>query len=604
MNCYERAKRESRSPSKASAANCSQTFLSILSGCCMTLPFRKLGWSLLLAVCLAGCASPERTADGSFGQNMPAEVGADEKVAISGSDEGPSASEPPGHQPLTPEAPGGSSVRLTNFETPNHSVRLAAADADAPEADSEAEEDAEAGVEGGVEEVLESSAERSEKPEAELRGRPDGGPSPDQLHNLERVAVAQNKRLQELALEYRAAVARSHYVDELPDPRFEANVFGNPIETAAGSQRAVLSISQAVPWLRRLKAEHQRAVFEACAVAAEYRAERLRIITGVRVGWYSLYILERQIATAEANQELIESLVSLANARIATGDASQGDVLLGTLELSKLEQRLLTYRRRRAGVQSEVNRLLSRPAETPIVVPDRIEPLAPELNADRIYALAAQSQPMIEAARLRTTATRWGIEVARLQRRPEITYAVSYFPTDGNRLMTDPAVDAGEDPWSVGARMTLPIWDEKYDAIRNEAIWRHHAASSSVEQLLDRYESEILDQTAEVERAVETARLYDSTILPQARQTLNADQEAYSNGVVEFDRVVRDYRNLLTLELGFFQALGDLAIANARLSEAAGREIPLKPVPLDGDLPPGSGEKSSGPNAASPPLPR
>jgi len=406
------------------------------------------------------------------------------------------------------------------------------------------------------------------------------------LPSLVREAIARNPRLQELSQDYQAAAARSKYVDELPDPRVGANVFGNPIETAAGSQRAVLSVSQTVPWLGRLKAEHRRAVFEAFAIAAEYRAEKLRVVTGVRTGWYRLYVLDRQIETAEANQQLIQSLVDLANARIATGNASQGDVLLGTLELSKLEERLLTYRRQRVGVQSTINRLLSRPAETPIDVPRELELAAPGLDAETIYALAMQSQPMIEAARLRVMATRWGVEVARLQRRPEVTFSANYFPTDDNRLFTDPAVTAGEDPWSVGAQVSLPIWHEKYDAIRNEAIWRHHAASSSVEELQDRYESQILDQVAEAQRAVETAQLYDSTILPQARQTLNADQEAYSNGVVEFDRVVRDYRNLLTLELGFHQAVGDLAIDNARLSEAAGQDVPLKPVQAESELPP------------------
>lgn len=390
-------------------------------------------------------------------------------------------------------------------------------------------------------------------------------------------ALDQNPRLIRLYREYQAAAARSQYVDKLPDPKLGANVFGNPIETASGSQRANMNLSQTIPWLGRLNAQQQQACLEAFAVRAEFAAERLRVIAGVRAGWYRLYVLDKQIETAEANQKLLESLIDVANARIATGKASQGDVLLGTLELSQLEERLLTYRKQRRGVEAEINRLVGRPAETPIQSPTELIVGVPELNAVAIHQIALSSQPEIEAARLRTQATRWGIEVARLSRRPEFTFSANYFFTDDNRPAST-VVDVGQDPWAVGVQVSLPIWREKYDAMQNEAGWKHQAAHSSVQELSDRYDAMILDLITEAERAAETARLYESTILPQARQTLSADQDSYSNGTVEFDRVIRDYRNLLTLELGYQKAIGDLAIANARIQQAAGQDLTFSPL--------------------------
>ena len=112
------------------------------------------------------------------------------------------------------------------------------------------------------------------------------------LIELEQIAIEQNPRLTRLEQKFQAAAARSHHVDKLPDPKLGANVFGDPIETASGSQRANMNLSQ----------------------------------------------------TTIANQKLLKSLVDVANARIATGKASPGDVLLGTLELSQLEERLLTFR--------------------------------------------------------------------------------------------------------------------------------------------------------------------------------------------------------------------------------------------------------------------
>lgn len=427
----------------------------------------------------------------------------------------------------------------------------------------------------------------SAEAESDLNGQSDlPAPEPQRLSlpgpelpivALEQAALDRNPRLVRLYQDYQAAAARARYVDELPDPKLGATVFGNPIETASGSQRANMSLSQTIPWLGKLEAAERQACLEALALRAEYAAERLRVVAGVRVGWYRLYVIDKQIATTEANQSLLESLIEVANARIATGQATQGDVLLGTLELAQLQERLLTFRRQRRGVEAEINRLVARSTSTPIPSPPVINVGVPAMDATTIHHIALAAQPEIQAARLRRQATRWGVEVARLSRRPEFTFSASYFFTDNNRPST-PVVDVGQDPWALGVQVSLPIRREKYDAMRDEARWRHQASHSSVRDLDERYDALILDLVTEARRAAETAELYQSTILPQARQTLSADQDSYSNGSVEFDRVIRDYRSLLTLELGYEQAIGDLAIANARIQLAAGQDLEFAPI--------------------------
>lgn len=412
------------------------------------------------------------------------------------------------------------------------------------------------------------------RPSADIAGanttKPDARTSADVLIAA---ALRGNPRLQRLAHEYQAAAARSQYADKLPDPQLGANVFGDPIETASGSQRASLRISQAIPWLERLGAEQQKACFEALAIQAEYAAERLRIIAGIRVGLSRLYVLDRQIETTHANRELLDALIDVANAGISRGNGSPGDVLLGTLELSRLEERLLTLNRQRRGVEAEINRLIGRSGDPPVDSPSTLSSERIDLDATAIRDVALRHQPELTAARLRTQAAHWGIEVARLRRRPEFVLSASHFFTDDNRPAS-PVVHVGEDPWALGVQVSIPVWHRDYDALQCEAVRRHDAARGTVAELTDRYEALIVDLLAEAQRAADTANLYESTILPQARQTLAADQESYSNGSIEFDRVIRDYRSLLTLELGYHQAVGELAMANARLRQAAGRDLP------------------------------
>ncbi len=136
-------------------------------------------------------------------------------------------------------------------------------------------------------------------------------------------APATPLRLRSLLQKANAASMRTKYVDRLPDPTFGANVFGHPIETAAGSQRANLTLMQMIPWLDRLEAQQQQACFEAMALRQQYAAERLRVIAEVRAGYYKLYVLRRQIETVEANQQLLETLTEIVTARTeSTGRAA------------------------------------------------------------------------------------------------------------------------------------------------------------------------------------------------------------------------------------------------------------------------------------------
>ena len=126
------------------------------------------------------------------------------------------------------------------------------------------------------------------------------------LSKLEQETLARNPRLLQLFDEYRSASARSRYVDKLPDPKIGAGIFLSPVETAAGSQRAYFNVSQVIPWLAKLDAQEQQAILEALAIRTDLDAERLRLLSMVRVGWVKLYIIGKQIEVAEANQTLIE----------------------------------------------------------------------------------------------------------------------------------------------------------------------------------------------------------------------------------------------------------------------------------------------------------
>ena len=396
----------------------------------------------------------------------------------------------------------------------------------------------------------------------------------ESLADLEALALAGNRKLHRLHQEYAALLAKVDHIDKLPDPVLGANLFAHPIETAAGSQRANLSVMQMIPWLERLDAKAQQACYEALAAGQQLEAERLNTIADIRALWYQLYVLHKQLETARAKQQLIERLIESATRRVSIGLATQGDVSLGSLEYSRIEEQILMFRQQMESAQAELNRTIGRDAETPIAIPEQLNVVLPDWTHAQLRQQAWSMQPAIAAAQLRTHATRWGIEVARLQRRPDVSLSATWFAIDDNRP-TPNLVDVGRDAWSVGAQVSIPLWHRQYDALESEATWRHYASHASVEDEMRRYDALLRDLWKRAQTAQQTATLYQETILPQAVLTLESDRESYAvTGQVEFDRVIRDFRNVLTLEIGYHQAIGAMATALARIQQATGSYEP------------------------------
>jgi outer membrane protein, heavy metal efflux system len=390
------------------------------------------------------------------------------------------------------------------------------------------------------------------------------------LRDFEGLALRDNPTLRRMRHEAAAAWDKTRYVAKLPDPALSSMFFTPPMMYDPDRLLADVQFMQMIPWLGRLKAEAQRACVEAMVAENLYRAERLRVIGDLRTGWYQLYVLTKQIETTQADQAQLESLITTANARVATGVGQPGDVLMASLELSSLQEQLISYRQQVVATTAELNRLMGREATLPIPPPRAIDAEFPDWDHALLRQVAFRSQPELTAARLRAAATRWGIEVARLRRRPDLTFGIGWMAMDAPGAAMP---EAGRDSLTLGVTTTLPIWHRKYDAMVSEATRENYAAHASEDELVVRLDAVLHDLWEQARANQRTVELYENSILPQAQQTFESNQKSLINNTVTFDRVIRDYRALLNLELGYHRALGQLATTLARIRQTIGVDL-------------------------------
>ena len=136
---------------------------------------------------------------------------------------------------------------------------------------------------------------------------------------------------------------------------------------------------------------------------------------------------------------------------------------------------------------------------------------------------------------------------------------------------------AGTDSFTLGVTASIPMWQSKYDAMTAEASSQYTAAHASEDEVALKLDAILRDLWEQARASQQTVELYEKSILPQARQTFEADQKSLVNNTVTFDRVVRDYRTLLNLELGYHRALGQLATTLARICQTVGVDLPPRP---------------------------
>ncbi len=413
----------------------------------------------------------------------------------------------------------------------------------------------------------------------------DGGqieePSPDDPQALVDQALATHPLIRRLGFEAQAAWARLPQVRALPDPMARGSVFGEPLVTAVGETRGTLMLSQTIPSLKRLDAQGQQAAFEALIRDEQVRAARLRVAADVREAWAQLYLLGQLLRINATNAQLVESLVTIASALVDVGQATAGDVILGTVELSRLEEQRVVLEQQLESRKAMLNQLLNRPADSPLGVPSALQPAPVRLVHEELRGLAWEYQPAVIQAQLDRQATAWGVRVAQLEQIPSLTF--SYERTF---LQVNPG-SGGSDAWQVGVGLNVPVWRQKYLASQREARQRHFGAQMSLEEVQWSTDAALLDLLEQARAAEQTADLYQSTILPQTRQGLEADQRAYGQGAVQFERVIGGARTLLTAEAAYHRAVAERSIALARLEQTVGWPLPQEAPRLPPEGEPG-----------------
>ncbi|MCC6680235.1 MAG: TolC family protein [Phycisphaeraceae bacterium] len=390
-----------------------------------------------------------------------------------------------------------------------------------------------------------------------------------------RIALQRNPAIRAAAQRIERLRARVPQVTSLDDPMLQVDPVGQMAETAAGQVGLMSGLSQKLPFPGKLDTRGRIAEQDAAMAMAELQQTRLQVAAETRRAYWSYYLATRAIETTRRSRELLSQFHQIAQTEYKAGTRSQTDVLRASVELSNLDNELVVLAQRQATTRGMLNQLMDRPVNAtlpePVAATSETEPQRITSQLDALLAQAAGQNPTLRRIHERIEQSRQQRRLARLNRWPDLTVSATYNMVDDEGLSM---AANGDDQWWLGFGINLPIWTEKYDAAEREATAGLFEGIADLTTQQNRIAFAVQDAYLKVEAQQQLVELFQGTILPQARQTVEAAGSGYRAGSVDFLTLVDNWRKLLNFELMNHRALTEMQQAVADLELAIGGDLP------------------------------
>jgi len=395
------------------------------------------------------------------------------------------------------------------------------------------------------------------------------------LEDAVEMALANNPGLQEIAARVRAAEAVPSQAGSLPDPMLRFSAMNLPTDSFDLDQEPMtqmrVGLTQSFPFPGKSKLKKEAAEYDAAALAFSFEGAELILIRDIQKEWWTAFYIDRALEIVERNLELLRGFVDIAGEKYAVGQGLQSDVILAQLELSKLLDMEIRLKAAMAASKARLRAYLALPPGLPLRLPSSVAVNLEDLPGEaRLLEDAEQFSPILAMEKTRIDAADSRKKLAERDFYPDFNISADY----GFRSGYDPVRNTDRaDFASVGVGVTIPLFSSSK---QSKALEQRRAEVQERTLGLARTRLAIQQQIsvglARYNQAVEQTRLFETGIIPQARQTVDVMRAAYLVGEVDFLNLISAQITLYNFETRYWQVLAEVHQARAEIMAAAGKE--------------------------------
>jgi len=403
-------------------------------------------------------------------------------------------------------------------------------------------------------------------------------PSIPELDPLIAEALANHPEVAAANASMEAAHARIRQAAALPDPTVTLTYQndGYRPESPGATDDTWLGVSaeQMLPFPGKRKLAVEIAGHAASEAGYPASRARLSLEAETRRAFTDLLLARELISLLDEQEATWNQIEAATRARYSVGLGAQQDVLRAQAERTRLSPMRYHEQGNEEAAIAALNRLMGRPAGTPIPTPRRLSEVVsgerplPLPDLAGLERLAEEGSPELAMARVVIARSRLEVDLAKKNLNPDFVASAAYM----NRGSTPPM-------WSVGLGVVLPVFrGQKQRQGIVEAEARLRAAEAEERALRLALRASLEKDLAELRGAVREVEPYAKGVLVQDRLSVQSALANYEAGKVPFVTVLealstlfsdrRDYTDRLAHVLWHEASLRKLAPAE-RIAPAA-----------------------------------
>lgn len=408
----------------------------------------------------------------------------------------------------------------------------------------------------------------SAPPKATATGNADNSPL---LASLISEALENNPEIRAALRERDAASQRIAPAEALDDPVLEAGVVNAPLTSSTFNREdmtmKMIGLSQRLPFPGKRGLRKDVAAQDAQSIGYGYQETVNRVVRDIKVAYFDLGLTLERTRLVEKNKLILEDLLHIAEKHYGVGLGSQADALKAQTQVSRIVDELLRLARERPAIEAELIRALGRNANIPVPVPESPQLREETLSLESLRETALSRRPQLLALQSIVARNEKAMDLARRNYYPDFDLRLAY----GQR---DNMLDGSRRPDMVTltVAVNLPVWRENKLTPRiAEAVAKRDQAQSMYEAQRNEVTASLRQQMALAEQNLQSARLYRTAILPQARLTVESALAAYRVNRVDFLTLLDSQMTVFNYEISLVTAMASYNKALAEIDLLTGK---------------------------------
>jgi outer membrane protein TolC len=390
------------------------------------------------------------------------------------------------------------------------------------------------------------------------------------LSDLIEEGLENNTRVKAAHNEWKAAEHRVKYLRGLPDPKAKYTYLFENVETRVGPQEHKYGVSQTIPFPGKLSSKSNAQLKQSEELEQKYEAVKREIIKEIKFLYYDIYWLDEATRITEQEKSVVESVKNVAERRYEANQINQQDVIRAQLELSRLLNKLFQLRQNRKTLQAKLNNVLNRPQGTQINIDGKIEKRDFEYTLEGLRDIAMSARQEILAAKVAVEKAQYERSLAAFEYFPDITFGFDYIQVGSGSTIS---ANDGQDAYMGTVAINVPLWVDKLQAQVKEKKELLNARLKDAESIEDDVMYEVEDLYYKILTYKDIITLYESALVPQSKQALEAAKTGYESGRINFIDWLDSERVLLQTRLAYYKSTVDYMKSIAFLERIVGKDL-------------------------------